>query len=60
MNTVTTKPTRVTPTQKAAYKRLMQRDGWANVTVEDAKVLARFRYLTSSQREAMAAIAARA
>lgn len=54
-----TKPTRVTPTQKQAYRRLMARDGWKNVSAADAKALATYRHLTSTQREYFAAWAAR-
>lgn len=43
--------------QKEAYKRLMARDGWKNVTREDAALLSTCQWLTFSQRQAMATIA---
>lgn len=46
------KPTKA---QKEAYKRLVMRDGWKNVSAEDAKLLATCSWLTVSQREALAA-----
>ena len=44
--------------QDAAYRRLIARDGWRNVTAEDAALLATHPWLTVSQREALAAKAA--
>ena len=46
---------RPTKAQREAYKRLVQRDGWTNVSAEDAKLLATCSWLTVSQREALTA-----
>jgi len=46
------KPTKA---QREAYKRLVQRDGWKNVSAEDAKLLATCQWLTTSQRSELAA-----
>lgn len=41
--------------QKEAYTRLLKRDGWKNVTPEDAALLATHPYLTYTQRQEFAA-----
>ena len=41
--------------QKEAYGRLVARDGWKNVTTEDAALLAAHPWLTYSQRQELAA-----
>ena len=46
------KPTKA---QREAYKRLVMRDGWKNVSAEDAKLLATCQWLTTSQRSELAA-----
>jgi len=46
---------RPTKAQREAYKRLVQRDGWKNVSAEDAKLLATCQWLTVSQRSELAA-----
>ena len=46
---------RPTKAQREAYKRLVMRDGWKNVSAEDAKLLATCSWLTSSQRSELAA-----
>lgn len=46
---------RPTKAQEAAYRRLIARDGWRNVTVEDAALLSTHPWLTVSQRETFAA-----
>jgi len=46
--------------QQAAYGRLVARDGWKNVTVEDARELATTQLLAASQREHFANIVAQA
>jgi hypothetical protein len=48
---------RPTPEQQAAYRRLIARGGWQNVTLDDARHLATMRYLTESQRAQFAAMA---
>lgn len=49
-----------TPAQDAAYRRLIARGGWSNVTLEDARELATMRYLTASQRAHFAEMVAQA
>lgn len=44
-----------TPAQDAAYRRLIARDGWKNVTAEDAALLSTHSWLTTRQREEFAA-----
>ena len=46
---------RPTKAQREAYKRLVMRDGWKNVSAEDAKLLATCQWLTTSQRSELAA-----
>jgi hypothetical protein len=41
--------------QQEAYRRLAARDGWKNVTTEDAQLLSTCSWLTVSQREALVA-----
>lgn len=41
--------------QREAYARLVQRDGWKNVTEADAQLLATCQWLTVSQRSQLAA-----
>jgi len=41
--------------QQEAYKRLVQRDGWKNITAEDAQLLSTCQWLTVSQREQLVA-----
>lgn len=45
---------RPTQAQDAAYRRLIARDGWRNVTDADAALLATHPWLTCSQREQFA------
>lgn len=47
-----------TPEQKEAAKRLTRRDGWKNITREDATLLATHPYFSESQREQFAAMVA--
>lgn len=49
-----------TPAQKAAMKRLLQRDGYKNLTVEDAAILSTYHACTARQRAEFAAMAAQA
>lgn len=46
------KPTKA---QDAAFRRLIARDGWKNVTAEDAQLLSTHPWLTCAQRTALAA-----
>lgn len=46
---------RPTKAQRLAFAKLVQRDGWKNITAEDAKLLATCQWLTVSQREALSA-----
>lgn len=49
-----------TPAQKAAMRRLLQRDGRKNLTVEDAAILSTYRHCTARQRAEFAAMVAQA
>lgn len=49
-----------TPAQKAAMRRLLQRDGRKNLTVEDAAILSTYRHCTERQRQDFAAMVAQA
>lgn len=46
---------RPTQAQDAAYRRLIARGGWKNVTIDDAVLLATHPWLTCSQRDGFAA-----
>ncbi len=46
---------RPTKAQDAAFRRLIARDGWKNVTAADAHLLSTHPWLTVSQREALVA-----
>lgn len=49
-----------TPAQRAAMRRLLQRDGYANLSVEDAAILSTYHACTERQRQEFAARAAQA
>jgi len=49
-----------TPAQKAAMRRLLQRDGRKNLSVEDAAILSTYHACTPRQREEFAAMVAQA